>query len=263
MSCLTGSAQSKIAPSIFHDMQYFYDLHLHSCLSPCADNDMTPNNIAGMLSLSGIGLAALTDHNTCKNCPAFFEAAARYGVIPVPGMELTTSEEIHVVCLFPGLSEAMAFDGFVSERRMKLPNRTEIFGDQLITDGEDNVTGTDPYFLPAATGISVDEVPGLVEGYGGVSYPAHVDRESGGIIAILGTFPDIPGFCSAEFHDRSKQNEYFERYPLLKSKRILISSDAHNLWGIRDKEAFLELDEGGDDDVRRALIGMLKTDKSV
>ena len=242
-------------------MRYFYDFHIHSCLSPCADNDMTPNNIAGMLSLSGIGLAALTDHNTCKNCPAFFEAAQRYGIIPVPGMELTTSEEIHVVCLLPGLSQALAFDEYVSGLRMKLPNRTDVFGDQLITDGEDNVTGTDPYFLPAATGISVDDVPSLIKKYGGIAYPAHVDRESGGIIAILGTLPDIPGFNNAEFYDSSKREEYSDRYPLLRTKRILVSSDAHNLWSIRDKQAYLELDAVPDDGdkVRSALMELLNT----
>ncbi|MBR4768186.1 MAG: PHP domain-containing protein, partial [Lachnospiraceae bacterium] len=71
--------------------RFTYDLHVHSCLSPCADNDNTPNNLAGMATLNHIEIMALTDHNTTKNCPAFFEAAKRYGIIPVPGMELTTA----------------------------------------------------------------------------------------------------------------------------------------------------------------------------
>ena len=79
--------------------RYYYDLHLHSCLSPCADNDMTPNNIAGMAALAGLQIAALTDHNSCKNCPAFFAACKRYGVVPVAGMELTTAEGIYLICL--------------------------------------------------------------------------------------------------------------------------------------------------------------------
>ena len=68
--------------------KYFYDLHLHSCLSPCGDDDSTPNNIAGMAALSGLSIVALTDHNTAKNCPAFFEAAERNGITAVAGMEL-------------------------------------------------------------------------------------------------------------------------------------------------------------------------------
>ena len=70
---------------------YFYALHIHSCLAPCADDDMTPANIAGMAALQGLNLVALTDHNSCKNCPAFFEAAKKQGIIPVAGMELTIS----------------------------------------------------------------------------------------------------------------------------------------------------------------------------
>ncbi len=83
--------------------RYFYDFHLHSCISPCADNDMTPSNIAGMASLVGLNILALTDHNSVKNTPAFYEACKRFGIIPIAGMELTTAEEIHVVCLFETL----------------------------------------------------------------------------------------------------------------------------------------------------------------
>ena len=84
-------------------MRYYYDLHIHSCLSPCGDNDMTPDSIAGMGELNGLDIMALTDHNTLKNCPAFFKAAYRHGIIPVAGTELTTAEDIHAVCLFATL----------------------------------------------------------------------------------------------------------------------------------------------------------------
>ena len=84
---------------------YYYDLHIHSCLSPCADNDMTPNNIAAMSALKGLQIIALTDHNSCKNCPAFLEACRANGIIAVAGMELSTAEDIHLVCLFEELDE--------------------------------------------------------------------------------------------------------------------------------------------------------------
>ena len=104
-----------------------YDLHIHSCLSPCGDDDMTPANIAGMAALKGLDAVALTDHNSCKNCPAFLAAAKEYGIIGIPGMELTTSEEVHAVCLFPELYQAMEFDRFVYSRLIKVKNRPEIF----------------------------------------------------------------------------------------------------------------------------------------
>ena len=122
--------------------RYFYDFHLHSCLSPCADDDMTPSNIAGMASLVGLNLLALTDHNSVKNTPAFYEACKRFGIIPIAGMELTTAEEIHVVCLFETLEGALAFGDEVEKRRVRIKNRAEIFGNQLIVDTEDIIRAT-------------------------------------------------------------------------------------------------------------------------
>ena len=240
--------------------RYYYDFHIHSCLSPCADNDMTPNNIAGMALLAGLDIAALTDHNTCKNCPAYFAAAEKNGVVPIAGMELTTAEEIHVLFLFERLEDAMAFDAYVYERRMKVKNNVKIFGDQLILDEKDEVIGIDDFFLPAATSVMLDETPALADRFGGVAYPAHVDREANGVLAILGTFPDLPGFLNAEFYHAEKREAYIGRYPALGKKRTLVSSDAHNLWSIRDKSAYLELDDapGSDDEVRAAVFRQLR-----
>ena len=84
-------------------MKLYYDLHMHSCLSPCADDDMTPMNMAGMGMLKGLSVMALTDHNSCRNCPAFFKACEGYGVVPIAGMELSTAEDVHMVVLFPTL----------------------------------------------------------------------------------------------------------------------------------------------------------------
>ena len=223
--------------------KYFYDFHIHSCLSPCADNDMTPNNIAGMAVLAGLNIVALTDHNSAKNCPAFFKAAKKNGIIPVAGMELTTAEDIHLVCLFEHLEAALEFDNFVSSHRILVPNRVDIFGEQLILDENDETIGVDDYFLPNATDIMIDDAPRLVREYAGICYPAHIDREANGVISTLGIFPDAPLFKCAEFYDPQKKEEYLERYPEVKKRKILVSSDAHYLWDIRDKSAFLEIED--------------------
>ena len=137
--------------------RYYYDLHLHSCLSPCGDNDNTPNNLVGMGVLAGLQIMALTDHNTCRNCPAFFEAAKKQGIVPVAGMELTTAEDIHMVCLFKTLDDASAFDEVLDGYRIPIPNRPEIFGRQLIMDEDDNVIGEVDNVLSFATSLSFDE----------------------------------------------------------------------------------------------------------
>ena len=240
--------------------RYYYDLHIHSCLSPCADNDSTPNSIAGIAALSGLGLVALTDHNTCKNCPAFFEACERYGVIPIAGMELTTSEDIHVVFLFERLDDALRFDAEVGKARTLIKNRPEIFGDQPITDSEDNVLGYEEYLLSNATSISIEDAPALASSFGGVAYPAHIDRDSNGIIAILGTFPKTPHFTAFEIRDPTSLGDYSARYGL-HGKKVVVSSDAHALECIRDAEFFVELDAPptDPDEVRRQFINYLRS----
>ena len=239
---------------------YAYDLHVHSALSPCADDDNTPNNLAGMAALNGIQVMALTDHNTCRNCPAFFAAAKRYGVVPVPGMELTTAEDIHVVCLFENLEDALSFSDEVDSRRILIPNRKDIFGDQFIYDENDEVIGEEAHLLSNATTISLDEAPEIVKKYGGVCYPAHIDRESNGVIAILGTFPESPYFTAAELHFAKNLTAYPEEFPILKGKRLVVSSDAHYLGDLREEnERLLIPDEPYSGAfVRKNLIRILK-----
>ena len=236
----------------------YYDLHIHSCLSPCADDDNTPNNILGMASLSGIDVLALTDHNSCKNCPAFFEAAENYGIIPVAGMELTTSEDIHVVCLFENLDSALRFDKAIDVYRLPMKNKPAIFGNQLILDKDDNVIGEEENLLIYAVGISIEDVPELVGRFGGICYPAHIDREANGIISVLGTFPETPNFSCVEIHDAKKISEFKEKYGL-HGKKFIVSSDAHTLTDMRDGEYYFELD--GDytdpDSIRTHLISYL------
>lgn len=240
--------------------RYFYDLHIHSCLSPCADDDMTPANIAGMAAVQGLNIVALTDHNSCKNCRAFFTHAKRYGIVPVAGMELTTAEDIHVICLFPDLESAMRFDSIVSDRLLKVKNKASIFGNQLIMDENDEKIGEEEYLLINATTIDLEEAFNTVRSLGGVCYPAHIDRESGGLIAVLGAFPEEPVYTAFELNCADSFDEYKEKHPVIKDKRYVVSSDAHNLWSISEAENSLELDDEpySSAKVRNELIKLLR-----
>jgi hypothetical protein len=223
--------------------RYYYDFHVHSCLSACGDDDMTPANIAGAATLAGLNIVALTDHNSVKNCPAFLAAAKKYGIIGIPGMELTTSEDIHVVCLFEHLEEAEGFSAEVSGHIVPIKNRVEIFGHQHIMDEFDNILGEEEYLLSNATDISVEDVPGLVKRYCGVCYPAHIDRTANGIVSILGVFPQDSEFSIYELHNPQKREEYENSFPHLKNKFCLIGSDAHYLWDLRDAQDSIEIDD--------------------
>ncbi|MBE6749703.1 MAG: PHP domain-containing protein [Ruminococcaceae bacterium] len=238
---------------------YFYDLHIHSCLSPCGDDASTPDSIVGMGELNGLDIMALTDHNTVKNCPAFFEAAKRHGILPIAGMELTTSEEIHMVCLFPTLENALLFGDAIQTKRILIPNRTDIFGNQLICDSEDNVISTDEHLLSTATTVSLDEAPSLVEKFDGICFPAHIDRNSNSVSAVLGVFPQYPKFSCAEVYDRAKLPEFLE-FSGLSREKILINSDAHYLWDIKERLDFVNLKEikEGSVEAGKYLIEYLK-----
>lgn len=222
--------------------RYFYDLHIHSCLSPCGDNDMTPNNIAGMAALNGLQIVALTDHNSTKNCRAFFAAAKRQGIIPVAGMEMTTAEDIHMVCLFPTLEAAEEFDKEYQKYRILYPNRKDIFGEQLILDENDEVIGEEEHLLLNASTLSIPDAVELLKAYGAVTFPAHIDREENGMIASLGCIPKDPPFTCVEFRDNASIETYVSKYGLA-DRRVLTDSDAHYLWDISEAENFLELED--------------------
>lgn len=222
--------------------KYFYDLHIHSCLSPCGDDESTPSSIAGIGKLNGLDIIAITDHNTTKNCPAFFEAAKEYGVIAIAGMELTTAEDIHVVCLFKSLDDALACDEGLNKLRNFIPNRPDIFGRQLIMDADDKVIGEENHILSFATKLSFDEVPDFIKSFGGVCYPAHIDRPSNSVPAILGTFPPDIKFPCAEMHGR-ENIEAFASAASIPKEKIVFSSDAHCLCDIKTPVDYIELPE--------------------
>lgn len=223
--------------------EYFCDLHIHSCLSPCGDDEMTPANIVGMALINGLNIIALTDHNTSKNCPAFFAQARLQGLIPVAGMELTTAEDIHVVCLFRELHDAMKFDKFVEGHRIPFQNKPEIFGHQYIMDENDQISGEEENLLINATDLTLEDAYSEVLSRGGVCYPAHIDRTSNGIVAILGTFPDEPRYTAYELNDAASLEEYENRFPALKKLPRAVSSDAHYLWNISEATFSIPLED--------------------
>ena len=191
---------------------------------------------------------SITDHNSCKNCPAAMEVAKNLPLDLIPGMELCTSEEVHVVCLFPGLEQAMAFDAYVHGRLPPVENRPEIFGEQRILNADDEIIGYEPYLLINAADISIEEVVPLVKTFGGICYPAHIDKSSTSVFSNLGYFSPDWGFGAVEIADRSRIAEFAPQIPGFESLLVLHSSDAHYLWDISQGENALVCDN-----FRRAL----------
>ncbi len=224
-------------------MKVFYDLHIHSCLSPCGDPDMTPSNIVNMAKIMGYDVIALTDHNTARNCPAVKKAAEKIGIIFIPGMELCTSEEVHIVCLFPDLDKALAFSDYVYETLPPIKNKPAVFGEQTVCDEEDNIIENEEKLLITASGISCAKAVEAVGKFGGICYPAHIDRSSFSILSNLGSIDEYFGFKCAEIFDISKENELKEQHPYLSNLKIVSDSDAHYLENMRLPEQYFELEE--------------------
>ena len=125
---------------------------------------MTPNNIVNMASLKGLQIAALTDHNSSKNCPACLAACEKNGIVGIAGMELTTSEEIHLVCLFEYLDAALGFSAEVEKHRFPIKNKPHIFGEQLILDENDEKIGEEEFLLINATALDLETAVSLAAG---------------------------------------------------------------------------------------------------
>ena len=164
-------------------------------------------------------------------------------MVAVGGMELTTSEDIHVVCLFPELDDAMSFDKEIEGHLASIENRSDIFGNQIILDGEDEVLGEEKRLLISATDLWLSDALEIVRRHNGYVYPAHINRESNGIVAILGDIPEEYGFRCFEFNGKDDITKYKDRFNFISNEKILVCSDAHHLWDISEAENYLLIDD--------------------
>lgn len=223
--------------------EYAYDLHIHTCLSPCADKLMTPPNIVNMAYIKGLDIIAVTDHNASGNAGAVMRAAKELPLTVIPGMELTTAEEIHVICLFPDLESAQRAGEYVYAHLPPIKNKPQYFGDQILMDENENFLATIDLLLSNASDISYEKLPDIIDGFGGFCWPAHIDRMSNSVLSVFGVLPELPNYSLLEVHDpdkffENKANEAFRR-----GRTILTNSDAHMLEMISEKEHFIELSE--------------------
>lgn len=234
-------------------MKLYYDFHIHSALSPCGDNDMTPNNLINMSIIKGLDAVALTDHNACENVRA---AAAVAGdkIIFIPGMEVETSEEVHIVTLFPTADAAEEMQRILVDSSPFIPNRPEIFGNQYIMDENDKICGEIDRMLVTASGLDIYTVVAAAKDLGGIAYPAHIDRESYSVLSNLGFIPPDLDISAVEITEKSRtalEVEYSNRY------NIITSSDAHYLWDISERNHYIEVSDASVRGILNAISNRL------
>lgn len=216
----------------------FADLHMHSCLSPCADDDMTPANICGMAMLKGLQMIAVTDHNTALNLPYVQACAEAYGLLLIPGMEITTREEVHLLGYFPSVNAVLSFGEFLRPHLPPKKNRPSLFGNQFIVNEDDAVVGEEDALLIGATDLSLHQAAAAVRSFGGVPVPAHINRGANGLLVNLGFMPEDIEFSAVEV---------WRALPCAHTpqagRRVLHSSDAHRLGDILEAEVSVSLPE--------------------
>lgn len=216
-------------------MRFLADFHIHSCLSPCASLDMSPVSIVQKAREVGLNAIALTDHNCAFNLPAFAHVCESQGMACLYGMEVTTIEEAHVLCLFDDLERAMEMGSLVYESLPEILNQPERFGDQPIINADEEILGFAEKFLISASGFDVSSLVGQTHALNGICVPAHIDRSVYGIIAQLGFLPD-EDFDAVELTangDRSLAGRH----------AILRNSDAHDLSALGTAHTELTLPE--------------------
>jgi len=219
-------------------MTLAYDFHIHTAASPCGDEAMSPNNIVNMALLKELDIIAITDHNTCANVKAVMDVARSTPLVVIPGLEIETSEEFHMVVLFPSLEQAIEMEKIVSKQLPPIKNRIEIFGNQTIYNHKDEIVGEIDQLLLTATALSVYEVMEVVRKIGGICYPAHIDRTSYSIISNLGFIPPDLAIQNIEVSRYANVRVYEENYPSL---RIIQSSDAHYLEDIFERQSYMKV----------------------
>ena len=207
------------------------DLHIHSCLSPCADGDMTPCNIAAMAHLKGLDAVAVCDHNACFNARACTAAGERFGVLMVPGVEVTTAEEVHALCYFADIDSLEDFCALLQNRQPFVQNVPELFGEQAIYREDDVPGGVCQRWLGQPVSLTLRDTEEEALRRGGVLVPAHIDRPSMGLLGVLGF---IPPELSARVMEVAGDAKLPPGY------RATRSSDAHSLGNILENGFPLE-----------------------
>lgn len=226
-----------------------YDLHIHTCLSPCAEDNMTPATAVGLAKLAGAQLVAITDHNSALNLPAAKAAAEAYGVRLLPGIEVNTQEEIHLLCYFPDLEKALQMGERIYAALPDIPCDPKIWGRQIVMDENDRELYDIEKLLTGASAFDIYEAKALCESLGGVAIPAHADKDSYSLLSVMGFCPDDLDFEAIEMANPEKYDELVSRGFLPTGRELLCSSDAHHMEAVGKK-----LSELSETSVLRALL---------
>jgi PHP family Zn ribbon phosphoesterase len=205
------------------------DLHVHTVLSPCAEVEMIPPLIVRTALEKNIDLIAITDHNASANVGAVQKAAEGTSLTVLPGMEIQSREEVHLLTLFENLEALGGWQREVDRALPELPNRPEFFGEQFVVDETGGFLHRDPRLLLNSTSFSIDEIFERVRDLGGIVIPAHVERFSFGLFPTLGLISESWNVLALEISRLITPQKAVETFPAMKSYPLMQSGDVHRL----------------------------------
>jgi len=230
------------------------DLHIHTCLSPCAELDMHPSAVIRKALEKKIDVIAVCDHNSSENAPYVMNAAKGTGLVVLPGMEVTSMEEVHTIALFKTLEDLLSFQKVVYEN-LTGENDEDVFGVQAVVNEAGEVEGFNPRLLIGATGLSLNSVVDAIHGFDGLAIASHIDRESFSVLGQLGFVPPDAAFDALEISARTGIKKGRELYPELSGYTFITSSDAHFTTDIGSSPTVFFIEAPSFDEIRMALKG--------
>ncbi len=233
---------------------YNADLHIHTCLSPCGSLEMSPRRIIRSARERGLQLIAITDHNSTRNVQVCMECGAAHGIRVIPGCEVNTQEEVHCLCYFPHLEAVMQFQEYLDRRMLDIPHDPVRFGYQVAVDADERIVYEESRSLFTGISDGIEALEKVVHRLGGLFVPAHIDRQSNGIISQLGFIPQELRYDALELSRRITPVAFIKSHPDLMGKGFLLSSDAHRPEDIGSAHTRFQMEETGWNHFRRALL---------
>jgi predicted metal-dependent phosphoesterase TrpH len=228
------------------------ELHVHTCLSPCADILMSPRKIVAEVLRQQIRIIAITDHNSADNALAVMRAAANAGIVVLPGMEVCTREEVHVLAIFENASSSLCLQAWVYDH-LKGTNDAEVFGLQVVANEMDQVDRFEDKLLIGATDLSIEETVARIHELDGLAIAAHIDREGFGIIGQLGFIPETLRLDALEVSSNTTDEDAATMYGMYEKYTFIRNSDAHFLNQIGKNSTRFLLAEPSFGEIRKAL----------
>lgn len=217
----------------------FYDLHIHSGLSPCADDDMSPQNIVQMAKLKGLDIISICDHNSLRQQAVMAKVAKEHDLLYLFGLEIQTKEEVHVLAYFRNQEDLPRMQDWLTHHQMKVINRSNFFGHQYLYNSKDEIIDEEKNALIFSIRASLEECIEAIHSNHGLAVLAHIYGRKNGIMHQLGFIPQNLPIDGVEVVHEEEIQRFTQEYPQYENIPCLVNSDAHSLSMIHEAKLVL------------------------